>query len=212
MMQSSRLNEHDAHQGAQSSGEFLGMSGNSGWYLLGSAGATIMMVIFLWGVLGVSLLLCLLVGLALCALSLAYVLVLKNNRPEHYDTDFFEAALVEAGVLPFVFSPRGKVIANPFDQKVEPFPDVARGGSRGSVVPRRTVPRSAGPTTRAISNPPKEPSPDRGDAVAAKGTPAVEPEPKESVSVRDYEQLQEQLTSTEELLEEAYADGGRHTL
>ncbi len=48
-MNSAHLNEHDANQGAQSSGEFLGMTGNSGWYLLGSAGATILMVIFLWG-------------------------------------------------------------------------------------------------------------------------------------------------------------------
>ena len=43
-MNSAHLNEHDANQGAQSSGEFLGMTGNSGWYLLGSAGATILMV------------------------------------------------------------------------------------------------------------------------------------------------------------------------
>ena len=44
-MNSTHLNEHDANQGAQSSGEFLGMTGNSGWYLLGAGGATIMMVI-----------------------------------------------------------------------------------------------------------------------------------------------------------------------
>ena len=70
-MNSIHLNEHDANQGAQSSGEFLGMTGNSGWYLLGSGGATILMVIFLWGILGMSLLLCLLVGVVLCVLSLA---------------------------------------------------------------------------------------------------------------------------------------------
>ena len=87
-MHSTHLNEHDANQGAQSSGEFLGMTGNSGWYLLGSGGATILMVIFLWGIFGVSLLLCLLVGVVLCALSVTYVFTLKNNKPEHYDTDF----------------------------------------------------------------------------------------------------------------------------
>ena len=98
-MSSAVLNEHDANQGAQSKGEFLGMTGNSGWYLLGSAGATGMMVILLWGLLGVPLLLCISVGVLLCVLSVAYVFALKNNKPEHYDTDFFEAALVEAGVI-----------------------------------------------------------------------------------------------------------------
>lgn len=96
-MNSTHLNEHDANQGAQSSGEFLGMTGNSGWYLLGSGGMTILMVILLWGIFGVSLLLCLFVGIVLCLLSLAYVFALKNNKPEHYDTDFFESALVEIG-------------------------------------------------------------------------------------------------------------------
>ena len=51
---SAHLNEHDANQGAQSSGEFLGMTGNSGWYLIGAGGATIFMVILLWGLLGLS--------------------------------------------------------------------------------------------------------------------------------------------------------------
>ncbi|MBK9991875.1 MAG: hypothetical protein IPP19_14385 [Verrucomicrobia bacterium] len=90
------------------------MTGNSGWYLLGSGGATIMMVILLWGVLGVSLLLCLFIGLILCLGSVAYVFTLKNNKPEHYDTDFFESALVEAGVMQFSFGPRGRRLANPF--------------------------------------------------------------------------------------------------
>ena len=109
-----QLNEHDANQGAQSSGEFLGMSGNSGWYLLGAVGASLMMVIFLWGILGMSLLLCLFVGLILCLASVAYVFALKNSRPEHYDTDFFESALVEAGVLRFSFGPRSRRPVNPF--------------------------------------------------------------------------------------------------
>src|SRR5829696_2035086 len=113
-MPSPHLNEHDANQGAQSSGEFLGMTGNSGWYLLGSGGAAIMMVILLWGVLGVSLLLCLFVGIVLCLLSVVYVFTLKNNKPEHYDTDFFESALVEAGVLQFCFGPRFGRPVNPF--------------------------------------------------------------------------------------------------
>ena len=89
------LNEHDANQGAQSNGEFLGMTGNSAWYLLGSAGATVLMVIVLWGIFDVPLLLCLAAGICLCVLSVLYVFALKNNKPAHYDTDFFEAAFVE---------------------------------------------------------------------------------------------------------------------
>jgi hypothetical protein len=113
-MNAAHLNEHDANQGAQSTGEFLGMSGNSGWYLFASAGVSVFAVIVLWGVLGVSLLLCLLIGLLLCGLSLAYVFGLKNNRPAHYDTDFFEATLVESGLLRFRFEPRSRKPLNPF--------------------------------------------------------------------------------------------------
>src|SRR5947209_8750 len=112
-MNSTHLNEHDANQGAKSSGEFLGMTGNSGWFLLGSGGATILMVVFLWGILGVSLLLCLFAGIVLGLASVAYVFALKNNKPEHYDSDFFESALVEAGVLEFCFGPRGRRLVNP---------------------------------------------------------------------------------------------------
>ena len=132
-MNSTHLNEHDANQGAQSSGEFLGMTGNSGWYLLGSGGATILMVILLWGILGVSLLLCLLVGIVLCLLSVAYVFALKNNRPAHYDTDFFEAALVESlaladrSVLAAVF----KSEAIPAGERLHPENVVAALRARG---------------------------------------------------------------------------------
>ncbi len=113
-MSTTVLNEHDANQGAQSKGEFLGMTGNCGWWLLGSAGASVMMVIVLWGVLGVSLLLCVLLGVVLCVLSVVYVFALKNNKPNHYDTDFFEAALVEAGVFELAFGPRMRRPLNPF--------------------------------------------------------------------------------------------------
>src|SRR5579883_1375695 len=113
------LNEHDANQGAQSNGEFLGMTGNSAWYLLGSAGATVLMVIVLWGIFDVPLLLCLAAGICLCVLSVLYVFALKNNKPAHYDTDFFEAAFVEAGFLELSFGPREKVRrpANPFSKQ-----------------------------------------------------------------------------------------------
>ena len=113
-MAAGHLNEHDANQGAQSTGEFLGMAGNSGWWLLGSSGASLLLVIFLWGVFGVSLLLCLFLSVILCGLSLTYVFVLKNNRPNHYDTDFFESVLVEAGVVTFEFGPTNRKLTNPF--------------------------------------------------------------------------------------------------
>jgi hypothetical protein len=198
-MTSTHLNEHDANQGAQSSGEFLGMTGNSGWYLLGSGGATILMVILLWGILGMSLLLCLLVGIVLCVLSVAYVFTLKNNKPGHYDTDFFEAALVEAGVLQFSFGPR-------FQRPVNVFAD---SRTEESPAPAAEKQRSLRQTASASRN----------RSCGSGSTPAmvesVEPEAKTAragaapiVTQAAYEQLQEKLTTTEEMLEEALAEAG----
>ena len=198
-MHSTHLNEHDANQGAQSSGEFLGMTGNSGWYLLGSGGATILMVIFLWGIFGVSLLLCLLIGVVLCTLSVAYVFTLKNNKPEHYDTDFFESALVESGLLSFQFGPRARRPANPF----------ATAGS--ALAPELTArelspssPRAGfglGRQSAAAGSRLGVESPDSKDAVQKKREQPV-------VARADYERLQEQLTVTEDMLEEALAERG----
>ena len=193
------LNEHDANQGAQSNGEFLGMTGNSGWYLLGSGGATILMVIFLWGIFGVSLLLCLLVGVVLCGLSVTYVFTLKNNKPEHYDTDFFESALVEAGILSFQFGPRARRPENPF----------AAAGTVLSAGDANPAPVSRSRPVPAIGRQPAAAgAADRVETVTAtpnKAKRAEEPE-KAMVARVDYEQLQEQLTATEELLEDALAD------
>lgn len=194
-MNSMQLNEHDANQGAQSSGEFLGMTGNSGWYLLGSGGATIMMVIFLWGVLGVSLLLCLFVGLVLCGGSLAYVFALKNNKPEHYDTDFFESALVESGLLAFCFGPRARRLPNPFTPGAEAAlldtKPVARASASGKQSRRNTSRTKAKPA---------EPI----GASEKKSAARAKPEPV--VARSDYEQLQEKLETTEEQLEEVLAE------
>jgi hypothetical protein len=196
-MNSTHLNEHDANQGAQSSGEFLGMTGNSGWYLLGSGGATILMVILLWGILGVSLLLCLLVGIVLCLLSVAYVFALKNNRPAHYDTDYFEAALVEAGVLQFCFGPR-------LQRPVSAFTDA---GTEASPAPEKERPRSVRQGSAANG------SRNGGSASAPKAAEPVEPEAKAAraeaapiVTRVAYECLQEKLTTAEEMLEEALAE------
>ncbi len=200
-MPSQHLNEHDANQGAQSSGEFLGMTGNSGWYLLGSGGVTIMMVILLWGVLGVSLLLCLLVGIVLCGLSVTYVFTLKNNKPEHYDTDFFESALVEAGLLQFAFGPRARRPANPFTSRTSAVDAVALVARAAA---RRRAPQPAGSGVLAGSAKPA-PAVSVSRSVT---TPATAEEEQPVVAQRDYERLQEQLASTEEMLEDALAEGG----
>ncbi len=126
------------------------------------------------GILGVSLLLCLFIGIVLCLLSVAYVFTLKNNKPEHYDTDFFEAALVEAGVLEFCFGPRSQ-------RKTLPETFQNRGAAS------RSQPAAA--STR--------------DEAKAKAT---RPEPEPVVSRVVYERLQEELTTTEELLEDALAE------
>ncbi len=200
-MPSQHLNEHDANQGAQSSGEFLGMTGNSGWYLLGSGGVTILMVILLWGVLGVSLLLCLLVGIALCGLSVTYVFTLKNNKPEHYDTDFFESALVEAGLLQFAFGPRAKCPANPFTARAGAADDALLVAQAAK---RRRVPQPAGSGVRSkTAKPALAVGASRADA-----TTAAAEEEQPVIAQRDYERLQEQLASTEEMLEDALAEGG----
>lgn len=195
-MHSTHLNEHDANQGAQSSGEFLGMTGNSGWYLLGSGGATILMVIFLWGIFGVSLLLCLLLGVVLCALSVTYVFTLKNNKPEHYDTDFFESALVESGLLSFQFGPRARRPANPFAAAGSPLaPEV--DADEPSVRSRRAgrgMARHSGADARPVGE--------------MNGHKDAEQKKREQpvVARADYERLQEQLTVTEDMLEEAMAE------
>jgi hypothetical protein len=196
-MSSILLNEHDANQGAQSSGEFLGMTGNSGWYLLGSGGATIMMVIFLWGVLGVSLLLCLFVGILLCLGSLVYVFTLKNNKPEQYDTDFFESALVEAGLLSFRFGPRERQLTNPFTEDVVSSEPIAKRHSRSPA-------RKAAPENRSPSRVQKAPGTARVPDEESAKTSRERPEP--TVAKAEYEQLQEKLSTTEDMLEEALVE------
>jgi len=199
-MNSTHLNEHDANQGAQSSGEFLGMTGNSGWYLLGSGGAAIMMVILLWGVLGVSLLLCLFVGIVLCLLSVVYVFALKNNKPEHYDTDFFESALVESGVLSFCFGPRCR-------RPVNPFTDAGTAVAPAVAVEKRRSSRQVSSTGQSRAG---------GSRVSATETRGEEPEAKRKAASTEaeptvtrvtFERLQEQLTTAQEMLEDALAEG-----
>lgn len=204
-MNRQHLNEHDANQGAQSSGEFLGMTGNSAWYLLGAAGATIMIVVFFWGVFGASLLFCLLVGLVLCLGAVTYVFALKNNRPAHYDTDYFEAALIEAGVLAFCFGPRLRRPSNPFagmerGHAIEPVsvaPAKSRGaGSGGRSHGANRVATGASPSTADLT-------------VAGDGKrTAVRQADEQTVARSEYERLQDKLAQTEATLEDVLADVG----
>ena len=108
------LRIHDANQGAQSKGQMWGMTGNTPWYLFGAAGLALVSVIFGYGVLGLPFMACILFGGVLVSLALVYVFFLKNNRPEHYDTDFLETTLVEAGLIDLRFGPRFKRPENPF--------------------------------------------------------------------------------------------------
>lgn len=196
-MNSTHLNEHDANQGAQSSGEFLGMTGNSGWYLLGSGGMTILMVILLWGVLGVSLLLCLFVGIVLCLLSLAYVFTLKNNKPEHYDTDFFESALIEANVIELQFGPSSQRLVNPFSGMSPP--ETAMFLRPRARIPFKAAPRKLRPLpVIPAENPAGEPASAEQPKVSAKKDPVV--------AQTAYDELQERLHATEERLEDALAE------
>ena len=198
-MSTTVLNEHDANQGAQSQGEFLGMTGNCGWYLLGSAGVSVMMVIILWGVLGVSLLLCVMVGAVLCLLSVAYVFTLKNNRPEHYDTDFFESVLVESGAIELSFGPRERPPVNPFAVRSEdallPL-EPARSRSNPAANGRGSGSRFA---TSAIKAPDDERPADAKPSAKAKAAEATVP-------LRVVETLQAELALREEQLEEALSE------
>lgn len=199
-MNSGLLNEHDAHRGAESRGEFFGMTGNSAWYLFGSSGASVLLVIVLWGMLGLSLLVCLVTGLILCGLSVAYVFALKNNKPAHYDTDFFESALVEAGVVPLAFGPRAARPVNPF---------------RATSVAVEAVEREAKATAPTWTR--RENAPVRRDdapvaaetattnrAVASRTTRRTEEVPV--VPLVAYERLQSELNTATDLLEDVLAE------
>lgn len=192
------LNEHDANQGAQSRGEFLGMSGNSGWYLLGAVAVSLLLVILCWGVLGVSLLLCLMLGLILCGLSMAYVFALKNNRPEHYDTDFFESALIESGVLPLAFGPRSRRPANPFQGALTPQA-LASSKPRPAQPAQPTRSAAATPAVQRVQEPPT-----RAEARPAPRRTVIEP----VVALSAYEHLRDELVAAEDLLEDALTERG----
>lgn len=199
-MNSGMLNEHDAQRGADSKGEFLGMTGNSAWYLLGSSGASLLLVIVLWGMLGLSLLVCLLIGVILCGLSLAYVFGLKNNKPAHYDTDFFESALVEAGVVSLAFGPRAVHPRNPFrDGSVIDEPVRAEM----KPISPRVVRRESLPVRRAEESVSAEPiATTRATTTSAKHRHEEVP----VVPLAAYERLQNELNTATDLLEDALAE------
>lgn len=194
-----QFNEHDANQGAQSRGEFLGMSGNSAWYLLGSAGASVMLVIVLWGMLGLSLLVCLALGAMLCALALVYVFALKNNRPEHYDSDFFESALIEAGLFGLSFGPSTKRPPNPFRAASVGTDSFSAGEAKRAVVTTRVSRPIANSVTPAAT---KE-SPSASNETREERDRKKEEAPM--VPLAAYERLRHELSTAEEALEDAIA-------
>jgi hypothetical protein len=200
------LNEHDANQGAQSKGEFLGMTGNSAWYLLGSAGSTVLMVIVLWGVFEVSLLLCIMVGLLLCVLSVAYVFTLKNNKPERYDTDFFEAALVEAGVVELAFGPRerSRRPANPFSNATV-AEEHASSLARAEKPRERTTVRSVGSSRQVLGRAAFASAAEAPTETKRTAKPRND-EPEPTVPLRSYEKLQAELEIAQEQLADALAE------
>jgi hypothetical protein len=201
-MERAHLNENDANQGAQSKGEFLGMTGNSGWWLLGSAGASIMIVILFWGVLGFPLLLCLLVGVVLCVASVAYVFALKNNKPAHYDTDFFESALIEAGVMELAFGPRARRPSNPFRGAVHEAPLHDPSPRR----PERARFAASGARPAATEDCAKRTAAARTAAVRKQ----LETPPEPVVPLAAYESLREELDTAEDLLEDALVERGEN--
>lgn len=194
------LNEHDAQQGAQSNGEFLGMTGNSGWYLLGSVAASLISVILFWGVLGVSLLACLLFGVVLCSLSVAYVFALKNNKPEHYDTDFFESALIEAGMMELSWGPRARRPANPFVGATASGQMAAAASSRRQQSQTRAARANAGSHTAT----PARPQPEQFSPEVKRFGKPVREEPV--VALAAYENLRDELDTAEQLLEDALVE------
>ena len=200
-MNSGVLNEHDAQRGAESKGEFFGMTGNSAWYLFGSSGASVMLVIVMWGMLGLSLLVCLLLGLILCGLSVAYVFALKNNKPAHYDTDFFESALVEAGVVALAFGPRDNRPVNPFQSGAVAVEAVV--GRETKPVAATWTRRESAATRSGGASPTPESVPTArvvGERVARRA------EEVPVVPLVAYERLQHELSTATDLLEEAIAE------
>ena len=138
----------------------------------------------------------------LCLGSVAYVFALKNNKPEHYDTDFFESVLVVSGVLAFRFGPRDRRPSNPFtdagdasavtlDPKAAKRADRSVSAGRARARAKRVV-RPLATDTAGIG---EKPVPSRDNA---KAEPVV--------ARAEYEQLQEKLSTTEELLEDALVE------
>jgi hypothetical protein len=157
-----------------------------------------LVVIVCWGMFGVSLMLCLFVGVVLCGVSLAYVFALKNNRPEHYDTDFLESALVESGLVDLAFGPRARHVANPFTaQALETVAAEDEPARSSAAVTQR---RSAATARKADSGRPA------AVAAAAEARRKVTVPPEAVVPLTAYEHVREELDVVEEMLEDALSE------
>lgn len=200
-MNTNVLNEHDANQGAQSKGEFLGMGGNSSWYVLGAASVSLFIVFFLWGVCGFSLLACVTAGTGLCVLALVYVFTLKNNKPAHYDTDFFESVLIESGLVELRFGPRWRRPRNPFSDD-ETSRAYAADSCRKKIGLKNSGLRSSGANTGRNEKPNTPVSISSGSATVSK-SPRDE---EEMVPLKAYEQLKADLEDVEDQLANAIVE------
>ena len=137
-------------------------------------------------------------GVVLCLLSVVYVFALKNNRPEHYDTDFFESALIESGLLELAFGPRLRRIANPFSETVadeEPTMRTAASARKEAASERRRGSTGAQPAAFGAAQ-------DSSARVERVSKPTRGDEEK-TVPLSAYEKVKAELSHTEEQLEEA---------
>ena len=151
--------------------------------------------------LGFSLLVCLGLGAMLCTSSIAYVFALKNNRPAHYDTDFFESVLIESGVLPLVFGPADQRPPNPFRSAAIVI----------DAVPAKHATRSVATARGSHPAPMPAPAGDVGERVMVEN-PSREKRRRDADELRTvpwaaYERLRDDLNTAEDALEDALSAG-----
>jgi len=162
------------------------------------------MVIVLWGILGVVRCFCaLFVGLVLCALSVTYVFMLKKQQAGALRYRFLRIRFVEAGVVRFVFGPRGRRPVNPSLKALVPTPRFFQAPARL----RRAERQAASFCSRVRGGSKGKPAQAESVQVnePAKSTGARKKHGRTDGCAQRLRAVQEQLSSTEEMLEEALA-------
>jgi hypothetical protein len=125
---------------------------------------------------------------------------LKNNKPAHYDTDFFELALVEAGVVSLAFGPRSARPPNPFRDGTVLAEAVEK---EAKPVSSRFVRRDSNAARRVDESRAAEPLP-ATRSVTASVQRRTEEAPM--VPLAAYERLQNELNTATDLLEDTLAE------